>query len=131
MDLFEVETMLLKGPALDWAVAIALGWKAEGTVEEYGYQRWLDTEGVLRCSAFSPSTDWNQCGPLLYRFKVWLSPPADDEHPIGWDAEIYDIDGREGAKAIGCETPQIAVCRAIAAVLLGEAVMVPDSLLEW
>lgn len=126
----KIKTSELIGAKLDWAVAKASG--AEGL-------RVTDNGSVccvykLQCGSgcwtgyYEPSTDWSQGGPLIERFKVWLSPPVDGCEPFGWDSEIYGEDGATIAYQDGCATPLIAAMRAIVADKLGEEIEVPEEL---
>lgn len=126
----EIKTSELTGAALDWAVAKATG--AE-LVEHQG-----DDLRVEICTGlaahWSPSTSWSQCGPLIDKYKPWVSPPVEDpdpEQPYGWDAEVYDEAGYDVVgRAVGCDSALIAVCRAIVSAKLGDTVDVPEELLE-
>lgn len=138
-NLIEVRAVELIGPALDWAVAQVE--KPEGFVlrdatAEIGC--WVigiahdaaDPQSWMK-SGYAPSTDWSQCGPLIEKYKPWLSPPVgndQDDEPYGWDAEIYSDDGFEQiAHIVGAPTALVAVCRAIVHAKLGETVKIPWS----
>ena len=127
----EVKTAKLIGPALDWAVA-----KAVGLTEEKNGLR-FDRAGRPTVSGdfaipYQPSTNWAQGGPLIDKYKPWISPPVNDpdpEQPYGWDAEIYDEAGFDViGRAIGCPSNLIAICRAIVVTKLGDVVQVPADL---
>src|SRR5690606_36434164 len=68
MEMKKVEIADLRGSALNWAVAQAVGvavWIAEKNEPEHT----IRIEGG--CSkSYNPSTDWSQGGPLIERFKV-------------------------------------------------------------
>lgn len=134
----KVSTRTLQGQALDDAVAIALGWvrfPTDGV--ERGSVWYLEADKAPYGLSYSrdfwhPSTNWEQVGQLIEQFKPWLSPPVFDpgaEVPEeGWDAEIYYANGMESVQAIACPTPQIAVCRAIVLLKLGEEIEIPEEL---
>lgn len=121
----KIKTSELIGAALDWAVA-----KVE--LEDVG----IPISDVVwshdRESTYSPSINWQQGGPLIEKYQVWLSPPTDCE-PRGWDADVYNADGSEGSgvRAItACDTALISACRAIVASRIGLEVDIPEGLLS-
>ena len=129
----EVKTVELTGQALDWAVS-----RVEGVeyIKDYIVTTERNIIGEILSSSstsnYRPSTDWAQGGLLLDKHKPWVSPPVEDPdpcQPFGWDAEIYDEDGREViGHAIGGKTALIAICRAIVLSKLGDLVQVPAEL---
>ncbi|RMV44463.1 DUF2591 domain-containing protein [Pseudomonas syringae group genomosp. 3] len=128
----EVKTADLVGAALDWAVAIAENLTAIVSPPQYGNPHLVCVMGdyFSRGSRrYSPSTDWSQCGPLIHREAIELTP-ADkyDEFGNQWLAHMVgsgcDLISQEG------DTPLIAACRAIVASVLGETVSVPKELLS-
>jgi hypothetical protein len=130
----KIATTKLIGPSLDWAVAKAAGinvWLADGVLVDGLPMVCADNAGDMH---WQPSDSWAQGGPLLEKYNVWLSPPVEDQgsdEPYGWDADIYEADGSEGAGfqvAVGCPTALIAACRAIVAHKLGDSVDVPAEL---
>lgn len=145
----EVKTAELSGPALDWAVAKATGWQLipvprdvdgahSGEViapPDLGDDFRFPPRGKIGPCYFLQkwSTDWAQGGPLIDKYKPWISPPVNDpdpEQPYGWDAEIYDEAGFDViGRAIGCPSNLIAICRAIVAAKLGDVVQVPAELI--
>jgi len=152
-----MNTKDLTGPALRYAVAIAIGLKVE-RLEEGDYKpgepHWWRAYDEARARvapksnglvgyiqptrpsgiyAFIPDLAWEVCGPLISKYKVWLSPPVgnpDPEDNDGWDAEIYTEDGQEdpAAHIIGCATAQIAICRSVVGRVLGATVDIPEEL---
>lgn len=123
-----IKTSELVGPALDWAVAKAVGFELSapdverykivcydpaahgGAPEQGGYP--------LR---YSPATDWAQGGPLIENHMAMLCYPTEAGDP--WEASLPgDPDWHFG------QTPLIAACRAIVAAKLGETVDVPEGL---
>lgn len=125
-SMIEVKTAELIGPALDWAVAAALGAysAANGSSDVWGSKIW-SVPGFkdMRWDDWTPSTDWSQGGPLIEKHNVQLLPPGRE-----WDAQT---DLRQGpsfwAQAFG-STALIAACRAIVAAKLGDTVRVPAAL---
>ncbi len=149
MDMAKVKTAELTGQALNWAVAQVV--KPEGFVMRdasgemdppwvlgiadlpddhqcriLGINRdEIDINEVWLRSLWSPSTDWNQGGPLIEQHISNLQRDVEDysEPEMPWYAEcgvFWDIG----------QTPLIAACRAIVAAKLGSEVEVPQGLLE-
>lgn len=123
MKMVEVKTADLIGKALDYAVAVAEG---HPLCEEcmHGTDALIIGTGRGDLKGFSPSTDWNQGGPLIEKYlcQVKIQPPywqacARKEFGITW---IYG-DG---------DTALIAACRAIVAAKLGDTISVPEEALE-
>ncbi len=114
----KIKTRELEGTALDWAVHVAQGCPSDLAMK-------------LVMDGSRPSSSWQQGGPILEEYKVWLSPPVhDEEEPYGWDAEFYDAAGMTTiGTAYACPTPLIAVMRAIVRAKLGRRVDIPEELL--
>lgn len=137
----QVKVSELTGPALDWAVAIILGWKLIPVPSDVNG---LNSGHVLvppdfpdnwvfppkgKVSQFGMlfgwSKEWFHCGPLL-RFIQRLERLGD-----GWECEYApDQPGRYGVYSVTGPTAMIAICRAVVASKLGEAVEVPAELVE-
>lgn len=129
-NLVEVKTAELIGPALNWAVAKAT-YADEVKVVEWGdgktvsciYQ--LPGDGRCWANHYSPSTEWDQGGPLLESEQVELKWNGVDGKAFFWKAWHQDF----AAPSLG-DTPLIAACRAIVAAKLGDVVLVPAELVE-
>lgn len=133
----EVKVSELEGAALDWAVAKALGFIESGQVYPVMYQ---NREGVCSVSywalrgtesyegqpsAFEPSMDWNEGGPLIEKHGIRLQPPRSDSSWTG------DCIGERGAVSFCTgETALIAAMRALVASKLGEVVEIPEELVS-
>lgn len=128
IEMVELKTADLIGKALDWAAAKAIGLPV--FIDHQGWVRKLPDDA----SAWRPSWNWSQGGPLIEQHKPWLSPPTgtnEDDEPYGWDAEIYSDDGFEKiAHIIGAPTALVAVCRAVVLAKLGATVQVPKELTQ-
>lgn len=113
----KIKTAELEGRALDWAVAIAVGW--EPRICKAGTGRLF---GPDMGKIWSPSINWDQGGPLTESYKVALAYYAGI-----WNAQIM-----QDGKPISCaaDKPLIAICRAIVAALLGDEVNVSDELTQ-
>ena len=112
-----VKTSELIGPALDWAVATALGYKVVGTAEEYGYTRWRTPDNCTLCYVFCPSTDWSQAGTIIAREGIlFIGKPG---AYLAWIP--MDMSARG-------PTHLIAAMRAFVASHLGEEIDIPEEL---
>lgn len=128
-EFVEVKTAELVGPALDWAMAQVEG---ERYIAKHITKTSLNLAGhvvaVGHMANYRPSTDWSQGGPLVDKYKPWVSPPVNDpdpEQPYGWGAEIYDEAGFDViGRSIGCPSAMVAICRAVVSAKLGGVVQV-------
>lgn len=131
MSAVEVAAGDLAGPALDWAVAKAVGddvtvmpgmaWKE--------YQVWTSGSFVR----YSPSTDGGRGMPLLHKHAVALEPAdAWQEYGNNWQATCITTraDADHSFHHQQGETPLIAGMRAIVGAILGDTVNIPIELLE-
>jgi hypothetical protein len=127
----KIKTSELEGHALDWAVA-----KAEGNdVARIKKNGPFHLRGVFgyHPTAWSPTTNWSQGGPIIEREKIntvyrtfryaeWVgsyeevSPDWDY-----WDLRQFSHSG---------PTPLIAAMRCFVASKLGDFIEVPDALTE-
>lgn len=119
-----MKTSELTGPALDWAVA-----KCEGELLRNDYYT-HESEGVFMLESgevswvYSPSTKWNQGGPIIEREVVSLGKEEGAWRALCWgvdgpNPELYSMNG---------PTPLIAAMRAYVASRLGDEVEVPEEL---
>lgn len=120
MKMVEVKTAELIGPALDWAVAKALGYY-DGE-DAYHNPAWMHGGRYIASKhMFCPSADWSEGGPLidnLMRSKRW--------EMVQWGDDVAFQSDFGGC--ISGRTPLIAACRTIVADRLGDAVRVPAAL---
>jgi hypothetical protein len=132
----KVKTNELKGAALDWAVAKAIGkrvgiWPAAHpsvvTIEPSRPQIYDPEKDYEHSSAreffWSPSTDWAACGPLIEQFGVQFQRVAGEYPAYSWLAGTDS-----GTAHAHADTHLIAACRAIVAEKLGAEVGIPDEL---
>ena len=134
MEMVEVKTAELIGPALDWAVAEAesiqrfvMGndWPGNSAVDDAA-----DRDRVVICNLigrlvvarggwsdeWKPSASWAQGGPLI------------DKHRMSfWGGENYVYAVCAGGEGYG-PTHLVAACRAIVAAKLGDIVQIPAEL---
>jgi hypothetical protein len=99
-----MKTSELTGPALDWAVAKAIGEYKPVAVPHY-------------------STDWSQGGPIIERERITLDGTAILNQ---WMAVFYVPD--EEPWEMRGPTPLIAAMRCFVAAHLGDEVEVPEEL---
>jgi hypothetical protein len=126
-----------EGQALDWAVAKAAGFQTARMVRGHGYtpdtnlakakhytrddvQQGQLSTGFAR-SAFNPSTNWEQGGPIIERECLSIT----HERPNGWRAET-DADHYDQSE-VG-PTPLVAAMRCYVASKLGDEVDIPKEL---
>jgi hypothetical protein len=108
----------LDGPLLDAAVALAEGYELDCD----GYNLSVRESGGAP-SAWHPSTDWAQGGPIIERERIGVTWP-EQSPALGyeWHANI----AREDA-SFNCDgpTPLIAAMRAYCASKFGEEIDLP------
>lgn len=139
--MIEVKTAELIGPALDWAVALALGWQMRRVPKDIDGQNGGEVLAPPDLSSdfqFPPrgkvapwyfvrcwSSDWSQGGPLIDKFRPDLHTTASGELVVFLNNNVSSpgqlIEGRG-------ETYLVALCRAIVAAKLGDVVRVPAEL---
>lgn len=107
------------GPALDWLVAKCEGWIAGDITHPKFCRVWRDE---IRTPAIYPSTNWGQCGPIIYREKIGVYPS--EAHKGMWVARNLTL-----AHIYG-DTPLIAAMRCYVVSKLGDYVYIPDILEE-
>lgn len=125
----------LTGAALDWAVAIAEGWKfvigRMNCSREVWFER-CDKTGTFRVlqHEMRPSTDWSQGGPIIERECITTIPydaaSSSPRNPEYWEAVLFERDGEITQYG---PTPLIAAMRCFVASKLGDEVDVPEELL--
>ena len=121
-----MRTSDLTGPALDWAVAKCRGF--EGIDED----QWLLRDGIadMPLSAYNPSTDWSQGGPIIERERIQTTPRG--ETTDLWEAIVFDnIFMDDGSECFQTgPAPLIAAMRCYVASRLGDEVEIPEELTE-
>jgi hypothetical protein len=119
----KIKTAELTGPALNWAAA---------KCERRPYSVILDEiRGPLPLFApiFSPSTSWQEGGPIIEREEIGIRRNAPCSDGRQWEAS-----GSITAKGAGYRwgygpTPLVAAMRCYVASRLGEEVEIPDELI--
>jgi hypothetical protein len=150
MGMVEVNIGDLIGPALDWAVATVEGLPIRRDPMNFGisspnggYWVWGDQpNGVMQKIGgqpsknnrnaggyYSPSTDWNQLGPLLMKYPIVLgNHESGKEDGKFWGSAHCFFSGTSFDTHKGI---MVAACRSIVAFKLRAAVvMVPASLIQ-
>ena len=124
----KIKTADLIGPALDWAVGIALELPVEiCQIFQYGrpngkhYISIGETDKDGAEVDFEPSEEWSQGGPLVEQEWIELGAYHDQ-----WRAVFH---GEEGSIYRDGPTPLIAAMRCFVASRLGDEVDVPEELL--
>jgi hypothetical protein len=133
MNMIQVNVNDLIGPALDWAVAQALGLEvkfepmiSDGSFWTIKHAPFPDTPNQRIGFGYSPSTKWDQAGPIVDEAKIDLAYCSHDEPPH-WRAGCCQPGSAVGLVAIG-PTALVAAMRAFVLNRLGDPVDVPESL---
>lgn len=112
-----MKTSELKGVALDWAVAKCSSDSLAETVRKDW--RW-------RPSTYSPSTNWKEAGPIIYREKIDIMQSTGRICAAMW--EDLPGGGRLIAEMLDCPHPLIAAMRCYVASKLGDEIEIPKEL---
>jgi hypothetical protein len=127
----KTKTSELIGPALDWAVAKALGVPAQvlpirSNSRIVGHRVYLDPaeRDEFGMVEFEPSTNWSQGGPIIDSERVATQP-----YRGAWIAGVSGKPAR-GTSSWSCggPTPLVAAMRCYVASKLGDEVEIPDEL---
>lgn len=128
-DLIEVRVSNLIGAALDWAVAMAEGYKQDTEnhltiISPRGVFTSVSTRGASEGFGFRPSTNWDQGGPLIDKHR------GSTQHSPGLADEACYSGGPAGAGVwLYGPTALVAFCRGFVHYKLGDTVQVPKELL--
>jgi len=139
----KTKTSELTGRNLNWAVAIALGWKwkvdNDGKIvlarpaKNIHSKKAFDTLGL---AYFQPTKSWSTAGPIIEREEIRLDT---NDHPDLWPwvaNKLIRWEKREDeemgdwpvyAEGVG-DTPLIAAMRCYVASVLGDEVEIPEEL---
>ena len=132
-----MKTSELTGAALDWAVAIAQGFKPEQLyIEKWSnsiYTRTFDDDGNPTGYMTGPdrlySRKWEAGGPIIEREKIGVQPDGHDGE-YGWVARKWHAKNHMKADR-PCTygpTPLIAAMRCYCCSTLGDTVDIPEEL---
>ena len=120
----KIKTSELTGATLDWAVA-----KADQPVySDKALIRALTAgaDGIgNEWKAFSPSTDWEQGGPIIEREQISVQHTGD---AAKWRAQVWNDKKQDFWPVMYGPTPLIAAMRCFVASKLGDEVEVPMGL---
>lgn len=128
----KVKTSELIGPALDRAVAKCEGLECLHYTDVVGRISSLEHAVKVWCmelpgdgfgDKFSPSTEWDQGGPIIERERVNLNFMQFDNPPY-WTAYIRHT-AKDGFASVG-PTPLVAAMRCYVVSKLGEEVDIPE-----
>ena len=123
----KIKTSELIDAALDFAVALA---RDESVRVEGGRVRFALSQFTNDYDLYSPSTDWEQAGPLLQAEMMEHGMSLSSlDHGQGKFAAHYWSDDFDEIDGIG-PTPLIAAMRALVQRKLGDEVDVPDEFVE-
>ncbi|MBD2811893.1 DUF2591 family protein [Xenorhabdus sp. Vera] len=124
----KLKTSELTGRALDWAVGLAV---TDDDVKCDGQHISVTFNGGRYIYSWNPTTNWEQCGQLIERYTMDLTPVMGGTYCAGLSITTGALcpDDYVNVEMYGA-TPQIAICRAVVAAQLGDEVEIPDELLE-
>lgn len=121
-DVIKVETSVLIGEALDWAVMKCEGWIYEPTSARPAYYRQhVGLANFYKARALPFSSDWSHGGPIIDRKKISII-----EYDGVWKAR-KENEGTPDSIGSG-PTPLIAAMRCRVASKLGDAIEIPKEL---
>lgn len=119
-----MKTSELTGAALNWAVAIADGWKPEKLRDDRGEYWWLFKESRgMNPKHYHPSSNWAQGGPIIEREMLTVVYNEREEDAEGWRTIAYHTGDMEYGP-----TPLIAAMRCFVASKLGDEVEIPKEI---
>lgn len=130
-----MKTSELIGPALDWAVAKALGHQlARDALLDGSTMRgwWIsglaaDPNKWMHLSNYPPSTNWSQGGPIVEKESISIVRQGDGPE---WVASVYDYEADDWHLHTEGPTPLIAAMRCYVASKLGDEVDIPAELVK-
>lgn len=136
LNMIEVKTAELDGPALHWVVAQIEGVPVDLAPPHYG-TGWRVFQVATGC-AYRPTVDWGQCGPLLERFFVTFGAVCTPEQPrtagqvrIRAHGHKLEADGLPKFSRLGAgPNIRVAACRSIVLAHRGDSVLVPEVLAQ-
>ncbi|NIF28392.1 DUF2591 domain-containing protein [Pantoea sp. Tr-811] len=128
-DLIEVKTAKLIGAPLDWAAAMAEGFKVDPEhrttiwISE-SYPASISIRGAAEDFGYRPSSNWEQGGQLIDKHH------GSAQHSPGLAKDVCYSGGPAGA-GIFCYGPTalVAFCRGFVHYKLGDTVQVPKELM--
>lgn len=127
MNMIEVKTSNLIGPALDWATAVA-----DGCEPFDGWIRFNNGEvsiGGDLLVPYSPSTSMEISSKLAYRHGLKLRFKHKSKNWVAFRHYVCDQSGSNRVLQVS-RIYQVAICRAIVAYKIGNVVSVPAELVE-
>lgn len=123
----KIKTGELTDQALNWAVAKCEGfWFGDAGYGNCAMYQPYKYGPTMPASAWKPSTNWSQAGPIIERERITISQSRDLIASI-WTEGYGPGDGGYKFKQTG-PTPLIAAMRTFVASRLGDEVDVPEEL---
>jgi hypothetical protein len=130
------QTLNLRGPALDWAVATAR--RITPVIRRMQHGNQVDVHeihdaelvemDVDRGSRFNPSTDWQQAGQIIESSMISLTP-AQYEGWLAWPYDGFADAPNVREMGIWGDTPQEAAMRCYVLRVHGFNVDIPEELI--
>lgn len=132
-EMVKIQSELLEGDALRWAVMKAEGVELHPVFKEGKFLAWLTPDDGMPWgpTMVAYDSDWNQTGKLILKYKIgigevtirsgqgledqWASYPKRRNEPTNWS---YAAD------------PRIAVCKAVVIDVLGAVIEIPAILAQ-
>lgn len=114
----DIKTEHLSGKALDWAVATA-----EAQIHP---ARATQIQALWQQGLYSPSTNWNQGGPIMEREFMRVTIYISHEYPWFVEKRHFGPHNKGGRNYGQGETLLEAVARCFVAATLGPVVTIPD-----
>jgi hypothetical protein len=117
----KVKTSELTGRAIDWATGKAIGANIGVTIG--GLVKEITSHNPIEMGLWQPTNDWSICGSMIekYWMDVFCEPHNED---VLWSAITPHLLGNYE----NGPTPQIAICRAVVASVLGDEIDLPEDL---
>ena len=128
-DLIEMRASNLIGAPLDWAVAMAEGYKQDtedphAIISPRGVFTSVTVRGAANGFGFRPSTNWEHGGPLIDKHGGSV------QHTRGLPCDVRYSGGPDGADVWHYgPTALVAFCRGFVHYKLGDTVQVPKELM--
>ena len=122
MEMIEVKTAELIGPALDWLAGTSCG-VPMGVFSGVVYRKDLPGDTYGPGPLWYPSADWAQGGPIIEKFILGLKFCVFELPNESWKAETHES-WANGSTAL------IASMRAIVHANFGDIVSVPKELMQ-
>lgn len=120
-EMIKIQSELLEGDALRWAVMMAEGLELHPILKEGQFLSWFTPDDGMPWgpTLTAYDTDWNQTGRLILKYKIGIGEVQNDQ----WAA--YPKRVNEPTNWSFAADPRIAVCKAVVIEVLGAVVEIP------